>query len=103
MIVSIWRYRVAQGREAEFERIYGRDGEWAKLFARTEGYLGTELLRGDGDYLTLDRWRDRACWDAFMRALREEYIALDAACEALTEHEEAVGIFEGRDDADRPA
>jgi heme-degrading monooxygenase HmoA len=95
MIVSIWRFRTAEGCEREFERIYGATGDWAKLFARAPGYLGTELLRaGDGSYLTLDRWQDQASFDAFKRAYGDEYLTLDAACEALTADESAIGIFE---------
>ena len=95
MIVSIWRYRTAEGCEREFERIYGPDGDWAKLFARAPGYLGTELLRaGDGSYMTLDRWQDQASFDAFKGAYGDEYLTLDTACEALTLEEAALGIFE---------
>jgi heme-degrading monooxygenase HmoA len=96
MIVSIWRYRTCEGCEREFERIYGPGGDWAKLFARAPGYLGTELLRGgDGTYVTLDRWQDQASFDAFKGAYGDEYLTLDAACEALTADETAIGIFEG--------
>lgn len=95
MIVSIWRYRVLEGHEAEFERIYGPAGEWAQLFGRAAGYLGTELLRGgDSEYVTIDRWRDQASWDGFKAALGDEYLALDARCEALTVDEQALGLFE---------
>ena len=98
MIVSIWRYRVAEGCEREFERIYGPDGDWAKLFGRAAGYLGTELLRGgDGSYVTLDRWQDHASLDSFRSAYGDDYLTLDAACEALTAEEAAVGIFEVAD------
>jgi heme-degrading monooxygenase HmoA len=95
MIVSIWRYRTAEGCEREFERIYGADGDWAKLFARSLGYLGSELLRtGDGSYLTLDRWQDQASFDAFKSAHGDEYLTLDAACQPLTADEAAIGLFE---------
>ena len=98
MILSIWRYRAAEGRAAEFEQVYGPEGDWAKLFVRAPGYLGTELLRSaDGDYVTLDRWQDRRSWDEFKSAFGDEYAALDAACEVLTVQEESLGMFEGID------
>jgi hypothetical protein len=45
MYVILWRFRPLEARESEFERAYGCSGEWALLFGRGDGYLGTELLR----------------------------------------------------------
>jgi hypothetical protein len=44
MYVVLWRFRPREGRQSEFERAYGPSGEWALLFRRSDGYLGTELL-----------------------------------------------------------
>jgi heme-degrading monooxygenase HmoA len=99
LIATLWRYRVVAGREPEFERIYGPNGDWAQLFARASGYLGTELLRSaDGAYLTIDRWRDRASLDRFKTEFGGDYAKLDAQCEALTLDEQEIGIFEGERD-----
>ena len=43
--VRTWRFRTAAGRQDEFEKAYGPDGDWAQLFHRGDGYLGTELVR----------------------------------------------------------
>jgi hypothetical protein len=62
MYVVLWRFRPREGRQSEFERAYGPSGEWALLFRRGDGYLGTELLQRSEDpreYLTLDRWTSR--------------------------------------------
>src|SRR5687767_2562447 len=96
MHLIVWEFRVRPGHEAEFERVYGPNGAWATLFARGEGYLGTELL-GDiavrGRYLTIDRWTTRAAFEAFRQRWPEEYRALDLRCESLTSRETAVGTF----------
>ena len=85
------------GNAEAFERIYGAEGDWARLFRKAEGYLGTELRR-DGKrasrYLTVDRWRSRADLERFRAQHDEEYRALDARCEQLTTAEELVGEFE---------
>jgi hypothetical protein len=39
MYVVLWQFRPLRGREREFERAYGRSGEWIRLFQRGEGYL----------------------------------------------------------------
>jgi len=93
--VLVWEFAPAAGREAEFERAYGPDGDWARLFRRDPAYLGTELLRGAGGrYLTLDRWRSRAAFEAFRKREAEDYAVLDRRMEALTSHESSLGSFD---------
>jgi heme-degrading monooxygenase HmoA len=100
--VLVWRFTVAPAQRVEFERRYGPGGDWARLFARSAGYLGTLLLR-DGDdphaFLTVDRWRSADDWRAFKHDFAAEYVALDAACEALTRDEERLGAFDELGDA----
>lgn len=93
--VLVWEFGPAPGREAEFERAYGPEGDWARFFQRDPGYLGTELLRGSGGrYLTLDRWRTRAAFEAFKKREAAEYAAIDRRMEALTSHEASLGSFD---------
>ncbi|HEV8200554.1 MAG TPA: NUDIX domain-containing protein [Candidatus Polarisedimenticolia bacterium] len=93
--VLVWEFAPAAGREAEFERAYGPDGDWARLFRRDPAYLGTELLRGPaGRYLTLDRWRTRAAFEAFKKREAVDYAVLDRRMEALTSHEASLGTFD---------
>ena len=94
VIAIIWRYRVAPASAPQFEQAYGSNGDWAKLFGQAEGYIRTELLRGDdGDYLTIDYWLGADAWEAFSAGHGEAYRALDARCDALTEAEERIGLF----------
>ena len=97
VFTRVWQYEVVEGREAEFERVYAGDGAWARLFARSEGFLGTELFRSLSEprgYLTVDRFTSA---DAFRRLLEQyaaSYAELDRQAEALTlsEQEIATGI-----------
>jgi heme-degrading monooxygenase HmoA len=85
------------GRQSEFERAYGPSGEWARLFRRGDGYLGTELLRRSdnaGEYLVLDRWASRGAYEAFRARWSDEYRRLDQRMEELTEEETPLGAFE---------
>jgi heme-degrading monooxygenase HmoA len=93
----VWRFRPKAGHESDFERAYGPAGEWARLFRRADGYLGTELLRrsdNPGEYLTLDRWASRAAYEAFRSRWGDEYGELDRLLEGLTEEEALLGSFE---------
>ena len=95
--VVIWRFRPLAGRESEFERAYGPSGDWAVLFSRDDGYLGTQLLRRSDDsreYLTLDRWVSRAAYERFRARWSSEYRRLDGRLEGLTEEESPLGSFE---------
>jgi heme-degrading monooxygenase HmoA len=78
MYVILWRFRALEGQESEFERAYSPSGEWALLFGRGDGYLGTELLRRSEDpreYLTLDRWVSRAAYKTFHSRFSSVYLS----------------------------
>ena len=95
MIAILWRYDVRPERIVDFERTYAANGDWAKLFAKAAGYLGTELLRErQGVYLTIDRWCAQGDFDSFLGAHRADYEALDKICDGWTLKEERLGVFE---------
>jgi heme-degrading monooxygenase HmoA len=95
MIALIWRYEVLEEARGAFEAAYGPTGAWAQLFARAEGFRGTELMKAaDGTYLTLDVWRAREDFDAFMEAHGADYEALDRSTEAWTSAEHRLGEYE---------
>jgi heme-degrading monooxygenase HmoA len=83
----VWRYDVRPGSEAEFEAVYGADGDWARLFRTSGGYLGTELFRSldvPGRYLTTDRFVGLGVWQDFLAEHRAAYERLDRQCAVLT-------------------
>ncbi len=92
----IWAFRVRAGCEPAFERLYGPDGEWVRLFRKADGYLHTELHRDIADtrrYVTVDYWTSEAAFDAFRRACADAFRILDERGEALTEEETPLGSF----------
>ena len=93
MYVIVWKYQVLADREMDFRVAYGPDGDWAHLFVKHDGFLGTELIATDEPrhYLTVDRWRSAGAFDAYMERDRDEYRRLDQQFEALTVSEELVG------------
>ena len=93
----VWEFRVRPGRDDEFERRYGTDGDWVRLFRRAEGFAGTLLLRDRATprrYLVTDTWRDAAAYRVFKEGHADAYAALDLECTALTEDERCLGEFE---------
>lgn len=100
--VYIWEYRVKPHALERFRTVYGPTGEWARLFARSPGFVRTELYRDAADphrFVTIDVWRSVAARDQFRVAHAEEFTALDRACAALTEDERFLGDFHVEEDA----
>jgi enamine deaminase RidA (YjgF/YER057c/UK114 family) len=95
-LTIVWRFIAKQGKEREFERIYGPNGDWAVLFHKAVGYGGTELHKSreiPRSYLVIDRWQSRDAFKQFKDRFNNEYRTLDVRCEELTEKEEHVGDF----------
>ncbi len=87
MFVTLWEFEVKPGSEELFERTYGPEGEWAKLYRRDARYLGTRLLRdvaAERVYVTMDRWESRAAYEEFREKFAVEYEELDEECEGMT-------------------
>jgi heme-degrading monooxygenase HmoA len=96
MIQVVWEFVVRPEAVAAFERVYGPDGDWARLFARHDGYRGTALLRDalrPQRYLTVDSWDSIDQRTAMLASAREEYERIDRECEPLTESERELGTF----------
>jgi heme-degrading monooxygenase HmoA len=88
--IRVWEYDVPEESRAEFERRYAADGDWARLFASSAGFHGTELftsLSVPGRYLTVDRFADEEAWRSFLREHEDAYHRLDLATESLTTDE----------------
>jgi heme-degrading monooxygenase HmoA len=95
--VVVWAFRVRRGKRGEFERIYGPNGDWERLFRAANGYIRTELIRDLGTprrYLTLDFWSSHEAYARFKKENRAEYQAIDEKCGSLTESEVKVGEFQ---------
>lgn len=94
--ILLWHFHVKPDQLAEFESIYGIDGEWVALFKHAEGFLGTELLHDSTNpqhYLTIDRWASAEAYKTFRKQWRTEYELLDKRCHGLTENEALIGAF----------
>ena len=93
----VWEFRVKPDRIRAFEKDYGGNGAWARLFRRGKGYRETLLLRDrevPGRYLTIDVWDDLGSYRAFSAAHAEAYGKIDRRCEGLTDEERCLGFFE---------
>jgi hypothetical protein len=81
----------------EFEKSCSAAGSWATLFRGSAGYLGTMPMRDSqipNRYLTIDRSDSAASYGVMPERFAKDYEALDRACEAFTESEKEIGVFE---------
>ena len=95
MHIVIWEFTVREEHIQEFISAYHSNGDWANLFRRAEGYLGTELLNSHEPniFLTVDRWESAACFESFQERFGAEYRKLDTQLEGYTSSEKKVGVF----------
>ena len=93
----IWEYVVTPNRIPDFQRVYGSDGDWVRLFRSAPGYLRTELYhdcRNTNRFLTIDHWESPSSWESFRSRCATEFEQLDARCAELTQQETEIGRFE---------
>ena len=98
-------FEVVAGREADFERVFGRDGIWSEFLKLSPRYLGSsirlEVDRRGRRYKVLDEWRSHEDFEAFRQEQQagvERFKAFLAA-EGLVERETVLGSFY-QDDSD---
>lgn len=67
MFIAMNRFRIAAGKEAEFEQGW-RDR--TSYLATVPGFVRFALLRGDarGEYISHSTWTDRAAFDAWTKS-----------------------------------
>jgi heme-degrading monooxygenase HmoA len=95
VIALVFSYEVRD--TAQFEAVYGPEGEWAAFFADAQGYIGTELLRDvelPSRYLVIDRWESADAYNAFASEHREEYMRRVDESAYMYDQELRFGTFE---------
>jgi len=97
MFVALWEFEVKPGCEKRFQKAYGPEGDWAKLFRNDSNRQETRLLHDPEHpamFLTLDFWTSRQAYESSMAEHAAQYKRLDAAGKKLTRRERSIGWFE---------
>lgn len=104
MIAIMWQFDVKDGHAAEFEKLYGVDGEWTALNRHTRSYLGSSFLHDQNRasrYIVIEYWSEMLVHEQH-RTFRSDAIAsLEERSTALVESVEPLGIFTALDVPDR--
>jgi [ribosomal protein S18]-alanine N-acetyltransferase len=94
LFIAAWAFVVQPEHQRDFERAYGPNGDWVRLFRTGDGYIRTELHRdpnNPGRYITLDFWRSRNEYETFRESAKSAYQEIDTRCERLTVDEQLLG------------
>lgn len=104
MIAIMWQFEVKAGCEAEFEELYGVEGEWTTLNRHTRSYLGTSFLHDQNRssrYIVIEYWSEMVVYEQH-RVFRSDGIALlEERTRVLVDSVEPLGIFTALDTPDR--
>lgn len=104
MIAIMWQFDVKDGRETEFEGLYGVEGEWTTMSRHSRSYLGTSFLRDQNRplrYMVIEYWSEMIVYEQH-KAYRSDAIAtLEAHSATLVETVTPLGIFTALDVPDR--
>lgn len=96
MFLTLREFEVKPGSEELFEKAYGAEGEWVRLFRRDARYRGTPWLKDVGAariYVTVDTWESPAAYEEFRAKFAEQYAEIDGKCEGLTIAEKHLAEF----------
>lgn len=104
MIAIVWQFEVKNGREAEFEQLYGADGEWTLMNRHTRSYLGSSFLRDQTQstrYMVIEYWSEMLVSEQH-RAFRPDALAsFERRRATLVESIEPMGVFTALNVPDR--
>ena len=104
MVAVVWQFDVKDGREAEFEALYGTNGEWATANRQTRSYLGSSFLRNQNEtsrYILIEYWSEMLVYEQH-RVYRSDALAsLESRRDALINSVEPLGVFTALNVPDR--
>ena len=96
MYSIVWKYKVNEENQTEFESEYGYLGTWSKLFMSSDNYKGSFLHKSPDmnlTYLLIDTWTDEQSYEDFKSVNGSIYESLSSGFEKLYEKEEKIGAF----------
>jgi quinol monooxygenase YgiN len=104
MIAVIWQFDVKPGREEEFEKLYGAEGEWTALNRRTRSYLGSSFLRDQNRttrYQLIEYWSEMLVYEQHRTSRSAVIDGIEARRAELVDAMEPLGIYTALDVPDR--
>ena len=104
MIAIMWQFEVKQGKETEFEKLYGAEGGWTAVNRHTRSYLGSSFLKDQvrsSRYIVVEYWSEMIVYEQHRTYRADAIAALEEQSAALVETVEPLGVFTALDVPDR--
>jgi hypothetical protein len=104
MIAIMWQFNVKKGSEAEFERLYGVDGEWTALNRHTRSYLGSSFLRDQNRpsrYIVTEYWSEMIVYEQDRVTRAAAIASVEERSATLVDSIEPMGVFTALNVPDR--
>jgi heme-degrading monooxygenase HmoA len=96
MIAIMWQFDVKKGCEAEFEQLYGADGEWTAMNRQSRSYLGSSFLRDQNHpsrYMIIEYWSEMIVYEQYRNSRSAAMASFEARRTTVIESIEPLGIF----------
>ena len=104
MIAIMWQFDVKNGRETEFEQLYGADGAWTAMNRHARSYLGSSFLRDQNRptrYIVIEYWSEMIVYEQHRASRATAVASLEERSTTLLNSVEPLGIFTALDVPDR--
>jgi len=104
MIAVMWQFDVKKGREKDFEKLYGADGDWTALNRQTRSYLGSSFLHDQNRssrYLLIEYWSEMIVYEQHRGSRSAAIDAIETRRAQLLDAVEPLGIYTALDVPDR--
>ena len=95
---------VKPGKQQEFERFYGADGEWSKLARRSRSFLGSSFLRDQANhtnYMLVEYWSEMVVYERHRSSFDNDIHMLEERRKVLCDGILPLGIFSALDVPER--
>ena len=100
MIAVVYQVEIHPGNAAEFEQLYGANGEWTKLSRRSRSFLGSSFLRdlaSETRYLLVEYWSEMVVYEKHLAEFGREVKALEEKRQRLVDRVFPLGVFTALD------
>ena len=104
MIAVVWQFQVKTGKQQDFEKFYGADGEWSQLARRSRSFLGSSFLRdqaSDTSYLLVEYWSEMVVYEKHRQSFPTDIHTLERRRHELCDAILPLGVFSALDVPDR--
>jgi hypothetical protein len=104
MLAVVWQFEVQPGREDDFERLHGADGDWTSLSRRSRSFLGSSFLKELANprrYLLVEYWSEMFVYEKHLADFSVDVEELRTRRADMVVETTTFGIFDALDVPER--